>query len=119
MTIVDQTQLKFTKSYYYSTGDSYTLFPKEKTYVVCRGPVFTECYDRYDVKTDGQWGINAMTVIAPKTAASGKPWVFRADRIGRDAEVVDLALLARGFHIVAAPVTAQSGPVREQWDAVY
>ncbi len=32
---------------------------------------------------------------------------------------VDLALLARGFHIVAAPVVAQSGPVREQWDAVY
>ena len=61
---------KFTKSYYYSTGDSYTLFPKEKTYVVCRGPVFTECYDRYDVKTDGQWGINAMTVIARKTAVS-------------------------------------------------
>ena len=110
---------KFTKSYYYSIEDSYTLFPKEKTYVTCRGPLFTECYDRYDVKTDSQWGITAMTVIVPKTAAPGKPWVFRADRIGRDAEVVDLALLAKGFHIVAAPVTAQSGPVREQWDAVY
>ena len=60
-----------------------------------------------------------MAVIVPKTAAPGKPWVFRADRIGRDAAVVDLALLAKGFHIVAAPVVAQSGPVREQWDAVY
>ena len=60
-----------------------------------------------------------MAVIVPKTVAPGKPWVFRADRIGRDAAAVDLALLARGFHIVAAPVTAQSGPVREQWDAVY
>ena len=54
-----------------------------------------------------------------ETAAPGKPWVFRADRIGRDAAVVDLALLAKGFHIVAAPVVAQSGPVEEQWDAVY
>ena len=60
-----------------------------------------------------------MTVIVPKTVAPGKPWVFRADRIGRDAAVIDLALLAKGFHIVIAPLVAQSGPVREQWDAVY
>jgi pimeloyl-ACP methyl ester carboxylesterase len=109
----------FTKSYYYSIEDSFKHFPKENTYVICRGPLFTECYERYDVKTDSPWGITAMTVIVPKTAAHGKPWVFRADRIGRNTEVVDLALLARGFHIVAASVTAQSGPVREQWDAVY
>ena len=32
---------------------------------------------------------------------------------------MDLALLARGFTIVAAPVTAQAGPLPEQWDAVY
>src|SRR5258708_39264875 len=60
-----------------------------------------------------------MALIVPKTVAAGKPWVFRADRIGRDAAAVDLALLARGFHIVVAPVVAQSGAVREQWDAVY
>ena len=61
-----------------------------------------------------------MTVIAPTVAAApGKPWVFRADRIGREPGAVDLALLSRGYHIVAAPVVAQSGPVREQWDAVY
>ncbi len=102
---------RFTKSYYYSTDDSYTSFPRENTYVTCRGPMFTACYDRYDVKTDSPWGITAMTVIVPGTAAPGKPWVFRADRIGRNSEVVDLALLAKGFHIVAAPVTAQRGPV--------
>ena len=39
----------------------------------------------------------------PKTAAPGKPWVFRADYVDRDA-VVDLALLAKGFHIVTGPV---------------
>jgi pimeloyl-ACP methyl ester carboxylesterase len=110
---------RYTKSYYYSNDDSYTFFPKENTYVTCRGPLFTECYDRYDVRTDSTWGITAMTVVVPKTAAAGRPWVFRAERIGRNTEVIDLALLAKGFHIVAAPVTAQSGPVREQWESVY
>jgi hypothetical protein len=59
-----------------------------------------------------------MAIVVPKATAPGKPWVFRAVPIGRDS-VVDLALLAKGYHIVAAPVVAQSGPVREQWDAVY
>jgi hypothetical protein len=109
----------FTKSSYYSFADSYKKLEEEKTYAVCRGPGFTECYDRYDATTRSPWGVTGMAVIVPKTVAPGKPWVFRADRIGRDAAVVDLALLAKGFHIVAAPVVAQSGPVREQWDAVY
>ena len=38
----------------------------------------------------------AINVIVPKTIAAGKPWVFRADLVDRDA-VVDLALLAKGF----------------------
>jgi hypothetical protein len=114
--VVDQT---FTKSYYYSLENAYKYLKEERTYATCRGPGFTECYDRYDVTTRSQWGITGMAVIVPKTVAAGKPWVFRADRISRDAAVVDLALLAQGFHIVAAPVVAQSGPVREQWDAVY
>ena len=33
--------------------------------------------------------------------------------------MVDQSLLAKGFHIVIAPLTAQSGAVREQWDATY
>jgi pimeloyl-ACP methyl ester carboxylesterase len=32
---------------------------------------------------------------------------------------VDLALLAQGFYIIAAPVTAQAGPVAGEWDDVY
>jgi hypothetical protein len=59
-----------------------------------------------------------MAVIVPREAAPGKPWVFRADPIGRDA-AVDHALLAEGFHIVVAPITAQAGPVRAQWDELY
>ena len=47
-----------------------------------------------------------------------QPWVFRANAIARDS-LVDRALLAKGFHIVVAPLLAQSGAVREQWDAVY
>jgi hypothetical protein len=61
-------------------------------------------------------GIN---VIVPKTAAPGKPWVYRAGFAGRDA-LVDLALLAKGFHIVTGPVGyGTDGPQRRQWDAVY
>jgi hypothetical protein len=59
-----------------------------------------------------------MAIVAPKAAAPGKPWVFRADPIGRDA-AVDRALLAKGYHIVIAPLTAQAGPQRAQWDATY
>jgi len=59
-----------------------------------------------------------MTVLVPKTEASGKPWVFRADRIGRDASAIDLALLGKGYYIVAAPITG-GGPTKKEWDAVY
>ena len=36
----------------------------------------------------------------------------------RDA-AIDQALLARGFHIVTPPLTAQSGAVRTQWNNAY
>ncbi len=108
----------FAKSYYYALGSTYTYLEKEKTYATCRGPGFTECYDRYDARTESQWGLTGMAVIVPKVAAPGKPWVFRADPIGRDS-AVDQALLAKGFHIVLAPLVAQAGPVRQQWDETY
>jgi putative heme-binding domain-containing protein len=107
-----------TKSYYYGLESSYRYLPEEKTYATCRGPGFTECYDRYDARTKSQWGITGMAVIVPSSAAPGKPWVFRAGALGRE-EMVDRGLLARGFHVVIAPLTAQSGAVREQWDATY
>src|SRR6266567_1503166 len=59
-----------------------------------------------------------LAVLVPKTAAAGKPWVFRADRIGPDASALDLALLAKGYYIVAAPITG-GGPNRKEWDDVY
>jgi len=108
----------FVKSSYYSTENSYIYLPKEDTYATCRGPQFTPCYDRYDKTGKSSFGVTGMAVLVPKTAAAGKPWVFRADRIGRDASAIDLALLAKGFYIVAAPILG-GGPVRAEWDAVY
>ncbi|HTI69463.1 MAG TPA: alpha/beta hydrolase [Candidatus Limnocylindria bacterium] len=108
----------FTKSYYYSLASTNVYLKEEDTYANCRGPGFTACYERYEAKTDSQWGIGGVTVIVPGKPAPGLPWVFRADAIDRDA-AMDHALLARGFHIVMPPLTAQSGAVKEQWDAVY
>jgi hypothetical protein len=109
---------KFIKSYYYSLESTNLWLKEEQTYANCRGPGFVECYDRYDERTSSQWGLTGLAVIAPRTAAPGKPWVFRADAITRDA-VIDQALLARGFHIVIPPLTAQSGAVLTQWNAAY
>jgi hypothetical protein len=59
-----------------------------------------------------------MAVLVPKTEAVGKPWVFRADRIGPEATALDLALLAKGYYI-AAPAISGGGPTRKEWDEVY
>ncbi len=107
------------KSYYYSYANTYQYLKPEDTYATCRGPMFTDCYDRWDVNTGSNLDITGMTVIVPKRPAPGNPWVFRAERAGRATEPVDLALLAKGFYIVAAPVTAQSGSLSEQWDEIY
>lgn len=108
----------FTKSYYFSVDNAYLYLPEEKTYATCRGPGFSPCYARYDVKTSSTWGITGIRVIVPNTVAPGKPWVFRADRIERDS-AVDQALLAKGFHIVIAPHGGQAGPIAKEWDGVY
>jgi pimeloyl-ACP methyl ester carboxylesterase len=108
---------QFTKSHYYSSASIYQFSPAEQRYVTLRGPVFAPCYDRYQFE---QPNVEAFTtVIVPQTPAPGKPWVFRADFVGRD-NAVDLELLARGFHIVtgAVPYNAE-GPVLSQWNTLY
>jgi hypothetical protein len=110
---------KFAKSSFYGVENIYRDFPKEGMYITCRGPWFSESYDRYEFKPDSTTG--TVGVIAPKIAAPGNPWVFRADFVTRDA-VVDLALLEKGFHIVTVPVplpTNANGPVFQQWNTVY
>jgi hypothetical protein len=108
---------KFTKSSFYSVENHYRDFPQEGMYITCRGPLFSDSYDRYEFKPDGMAG--TIAVIAPKMAAPGKPWVFRADFVPRDA-VVDLALLHKGFHIVTGPgPTNTDGTDLHKWNAVY
>jgi hypothetical protein len=108
---------KFTKTSFYSAENSYRNFPQEGAYITCRGPMFTPCYDRYQFNINNFSGAG-LTVIAPKTAAPGNPWVFRADFVDR-SQTVDLALLAKGFYIVTGPVPYDVGPVQAQWNATY
>lgn len=108
---------KFTRTSFYSPETFYREYPKEGTYIACRGPGFTECYDRYAFDLSGVEG--TINVIVPKQPAAGNPWMFRADFVSREA-VVDLALLAKGLHIVVGPVPYNAdGPSRSHWDAVY
>ena len=108
----------YIKSSYYGLANSYIYLQKEDTYATCRGPVFSPCYDRYD-KTTRSWGNTGMAVLVPNNPAAGKLWVMRADRIDRITSEVDLALLAKGYYVVAPPLLAQRGPQREDWSAVY
>jgi hypothetical protein len=108
---------KFWKNSYTVTTSSYQYFPSEETWITSRGPFFGGCYDRYQIELPK---VEAFTtVIAPKVAAPGNPWVFRAGGVGPDA-VVDQALLAKGYYIVtgAAPYNAD-GPVVAQWNIIY
>jgi hypothetical protein len=108
----------YARSHFYSLEPSFVYFKEEQTYATCRGPGFTESYDRYDAPARFPFKMGGMAIVAPRTVAAGKPWVFRADALDREA-TVDRALLAKGFHIVTPPLTAQSGMVRKQWDEVH
>ena len=68
---------RITRMSFYSLESDYRLFPKEGIYITCRGPWFRPSFDRYSFEISGVEG--SINVIVPKTAAPGKPWVFRAD----------------------------------------
>jgi hypothetical protein len=107
-----------TKNSFYSVENQYRDVPSEGTFITFRGPMFSPCYIRYTFELPGVQG--AITVVEPNQPAADNPWVYRADSITR-ASSVDLALLARGFHIVTGPVpyNIADGPVWADWDAVY
>lgn len=108
---------KFRRTSFYSIESFYRNYPKEDNYITCRGPLFSECYDRYAFELNGVEG--TINIIVPRKAAQGNPWVYRTGFVNRDA-TVDLALLANGFHIVTGPVPFNAdGPIRAHWDAVY
>ncbi|HEX3999014.1 MAG TPA: hypothetical protein VHX65_10720 [Pirellulales bacterium] len=105
------------KSSFSSSANSFRYFPAEERYITCRGPWFGECFNRFDFGLPGVEG--TIDMIVPQAAASGKPWVFRCGYAGPEA-AVDLALLAKGFHIVTGPVGYNAdGPSLQSWNAVY
>lgn len=108
---------RVTHGAFYGTASIYREYPKEGTFITCRGPLFTECYDRYAFDLPGVEG--TITVTEPRQPAAGGAWVYRADAVRRDSPI-ELALLAKGYRIVTGPVPYNAdGPRREHWDAVY
>ena len=73
-------------------------------------------FDRYDFSVDGR----ACFVVVPKTAAQGKPWIWRTEFFGHEPQG-DLALLAKGFHAVYIDVQNMYGgpPAMKHMDAFY
>lgn len=73
-------------------------------------------FSRYDFKYDGRDAI----VVAPKSVASGKPWIWRARFFGHEPQV-DIALLNEGFHVGYSDVSGLFGNPKAvaHWDAFY
>ena len=89
-------------------GDDAAPFPGQKSQ--------WNGYDRYDFSVDGR---NCLVVV-PKTAAAGKPWIWRTEFFGHEPQA-DLALLAKGFHAVYIDVQNMYGgpPAMKHMDAFY
>jgi len=73
-------------------------------------------YDRYDFTYAGR----PCIVVAPKTAAPGKPWIWRARFFGHEPQT-DVALLAKGFHVAYIDVAGLFGSPQAVaiWDQYY
>jgi lysophospholipase L1-like esterase/pimeloyl-ACP methyl ester carboxylesterase len=73
-------------------------------------------YERYDFQIDGRDCI----VVVPQTVARGKPWIWRARFFGHEPQT-DLALLAKGFHLVYMDVADLFGSPKAvaHWNAFY
>jgi pimeloyl-ACP methyl ester carboxylesterase len=73
-------------------------------------------YGRYDFAVDGC----PTTVVVPRQAAAGKPWIWRAEFFDAFPQV-DLALLAKGFHLVYINVGNTFGcpDALKHWDVLY
>lgn len=73
-------------------------------------------YARYDFTVDGK----PVLVVAPGTAAPGRPWVWHGEFFGHKP-APDVALLGKGFHIVYMRVPNLLGCPRavRHWNAFY
>lgn len=73
-------------------------------------------FARYDFTVDGR----RCLVVTPKSAAKGRPWIWRARFFGHEPQA-DLALLERGFHVAYCDVAGLFGSPQavKHWDAFY
>jgi len=73
-------------------------------------------FDRYDFTYAGR----PCIVVAPKTAAAGKPWIWRARFFGHEPQT-DVALLEKGFHVAYIDVAGLFGAPQAVaiWDQFY
>ena len=64
-------------------------------------------------------GVNCK-IVAPKIAAEGKPWIWRARFWGHEPQL-DTALLKRGWHVAYCDVSNLFGSPKavKRWDAFY
>jgi len=73
-------------------------------------------FDRYDFSIDGC----GVIVVTPRQVARGKPWIWRAEFFDHRPQT-DLALLAKGFHLVYIGVGNTFGcpSAMAHWDVLY
>jgi pimeloyl-ACP methyl ester carboxylesterase len=61
-------------------------------------------FERLDFVVDGR----PCLLVVPKTAAEGRPWIWRTEFFGHEPQA-DLALLAKGFHVAYMDVQNMYG----------
>ena len=61
-------------------------------------------FDRYDFEVDGR----RCWVVAPRSVAEGRPWIWRARFFGHEPQA-DIALLNEGFHLAYCDVAGLFG----------
>jgi len=73
-------------------------------------------YGKYDFELDGR----RCSLVVPKVAAPGRPWIWRARFFGHEPQA-DLALLQKGFHLAYMDVAGMFGSPKAvaHWDAFY
>ena len=73
-------------------------------------------FDRYDFEVGGK----PVMVVAPKSDAPGRPWVWHGEFFGHKP-APDIALLGRGFHIVSMGVPDLLGGPQAvaHWNVLY
>lgn len=75
-----------------------------------------EGFDRYDFEVNGK----PATVVVPKQALPGKPWLWRGEFFGAFANA-DVELVKRGFHLayLRVPDLFGSPEAVKQWNGFY